>query len=44
MYGKEEERRLSAIGPVEQLIDALQVGNTIPLAETASWAAEQVRG
>jgi len=44
MYGKKEDRRLSAMGPVEQLIDALQVGSTIPLAETASWAAEQVRG
>ena len=44
MYGKKEDRRLSAMGPVEQLINALQVGSTIPLAETASWAAEQVRG
>jgi CRISPR system Cascade subunit CasC len=44
MYGTEEERRLSAIGPVEQLIDALKVGKTIPLPETASWAAEYLRG
>lgn len=44
MYEKKEDRRLSAIGPVEQLIDALQAERAIPLAETASWAAEQVRG
>jgi len=44
MYGTEEERRLSATGPVEQLIDALQVGRALPFAETASWAAVQVRG
>ena len=44
MYGMSDERRLSATGPVEQLIDALQVGSTIPLVETASWAAAQVRG
>jgi len=44
MYEPKEERRLSAIGPVEQLIDALQVVKALPLAETASWAAAQVRG
>ena len=44
MYGKTEERRLSAIGPVEQMVDVLQVGRTLPLEETASWAAAQVRG
>ena len=44
MYGKSDDRRLSAIGPVEQLVSALQVQGTIPVSETASWAANQVRG
>ena len=44
MYGKSDDRRLSAIGPVEQLVSALQIQSTIPLSETTSWAAAQVRG
>jgi len=44
MYGIKDERRLSATGPVERLIDALQVESTLPLAKTASWTAAKVRG
>ena len=44
MYGTNEERCLSATGPIEQLTAALQAGNAVPLANTASWAAARVRG
>lgn len=44
MYGINEERRLSATGPIEQLTAALQTEDVMPLAKTASWAAAQVRG
>jgi CRISPR system Cascade subunit CasC len=44
MYGVKEERRLSAIGPVAQLIGVLGIEKSIPLSATASWAAAQVKG
>jgi CRISPR system Cascade subunit CasC len=44
MYETREERRLSAIGPIAELIEALQVEGAAPLAKTASWVASRVRG
>ncbi|MFW6189814.1 MAG: type I-E CRISPR-associated protein Cas7/Cse4/CasC [Planctomycetota bacterium] len=44
MYRARTERRLSATGPTEPLVDGLRVDGVVPLHEAAKWAAEQVRG
>jgi len=44
MYDSKEDRRLSAVGPVELLTGGVGVDKTVPLAEAAAWAASQVRG
>jgi len=44
MYGVRTERRLSGVGPIDELARAVGVEKPVPLAEAASWAAEQVGG
>ena len=44
MYGVSTERRLSAIGPVEILADGQLFDQSIPLGDSAAWAASEIRG
>lgn len=44
MYGDAPARSLSAIGPTKGLADAVRVDTTVPVSETAEWAASQVGG
>ncbi len=43
MYGGSAERRLSGIGPVNKLADALGIDAVVPLDETAQWTAEKIK-
>ena len=44
MYGHTNQRRLSARGPVQGLVDAVGVTSTTPVSESANWAADKLRG
>jgi len=44
MYSSEDLRCISAMDATERLLEATKLDGVLPLAETASWAATQVRG
>mgnify|MGYP000143737170 CR=1 FL=1 len=43
MYGRRTDRKISGTGPVENLAEAAEAGEPVPLAETAKWAADRVK-
>ncbi len=42
MYGNQDERRLSAIGPVGEIVGKFNIKKTVPLIDLARWAGKKV--
>jgi CRISPR system Cascade subunit CasC len=43
MYGRQFERKLSAMGPLDELCAAAGIDAAVPITELAGWVASQVR-